>query len=111
MRRLLRRSELIGYLGLAVVLLVVFPLALDSFRLSLVSKYLCFAFVAVGVVLAWGYGGVLSLGQGLFFEANPSDPRLYAATAGTVALAGLVATLVPAARAARVDPARALRGQ
>lgn len=67
MRRLLRRSELIGYLGLAVVLLVVFPLALDSFRLSLVSKYLCFAFVAVGVVLAWGYGGVLSLGQGLFF--------------------------------------------
>jgi len=62
-----RRSELLGYLGLAVVLLLVFPLTLDPFRLNLVSKYLAFAFVAVGVVLAWGYGGVLSLGQGLFF--------------------------------------------
>lgn len=32
-----------------------------------VSKYLAFAFAAVGVVLTWGYGGVLSLGQGMFF--------------------------------------------
>jgi urea transport system permease protein len=26
-----------------------------------------FAFVAIGIVLMWGYGGVLSLGQGIFF--------------------------------------------
>jgi putative ABC transport system permease protein len=71
-----------------------------------------FELVAIGLAL----GGVAAfllarLAHGLFFEANPSDPRLYAATAGTVALAGLVAIGLPAARAARVDPARALREQ
>ena len=52
---------------LALVLLVVFPLWLDAFRLNLIGKYLSYAFVAVGLVMVWGYGGVLSLGQGVFF--------------------------------------------
>ncbi len=52
---------------LAVILLVVFPALLDPFRLNLVGKYLTYAFVAVGLVICWGYGGVLSLGQGVFF--------------------------------------------
>lgn len=57
----------IGLLVLAVLILVVFPLALDAFRLNMVGKYLTYAFVAVGLVLCWGYGGILSLGQGVFF--------------------------------------------
>ncbi|MDY7579191.1 urea ABC transporter permease subunit UrtC [Herbaspirillum sp. RTI4] len=61
------RSGAIGTLILAVLLLVVFPLLFDSFRLNLVGKYLTYAFVAVGLVLCWGYGGILSLGQGVFF--------------------------------------------
>ncbi|WP_034296627.1 urea ABC transporter permease subunit UrtC [Herbaspirillum sp. RV1423] len=61
------RSGLAGLLILAVLLLVVFPLGLDIFRLNLVGKYLSYAFVAVGLVLCWGYGGILSLGQGVFF--------------------------------------------
>jgi urea transport system permease protein len=52
---------------LAVLLLVVFPLAMDLFRLNLVGKYLTYGFVAIGLVMLWGYGGVLSLGQGVFF--------------------------------------------
>lgn len=52
---------------LAVVLLVLFPLTFDIFRLNLVGKYLTYAFVALGLVMLWGYGGVLSLGQGVFF--------------------------------------------
>lgn len=52
---------------LAVLLLVAPPLALDGFRLALFAKYLSFAFAAVGIVLVWGYGGILSLGQGMFF--------------------------------------------
>lgn len=65
--RLFNRSELIGFLTLAVLLVVVFPLTLDIFRLNLVAKYLTYAFVAIGLVLCWGYGGILSLGQGVFF--------------------------------------------
>ena len=38
-----------------------------DFRLDLLAKYLCFAMVAVGIGLAWGRGGMLTLGQGVFF--------------------------------------------
>ncbi|MDI9832782.1 urea ABC transporter permease subunit UrtC [Streptomyces sp. KAU_LT] len=51
----------------AVLLLGVAPLALSDFRLNLLAKYLCYAIVAVGVSLAWGRGGLLVLGQGVFF--------------------------------------------
>jgi len=54
-------------LTLAAVIFVALPLCLDLFRLNLVGKYLTYAFVAVGLVLCWGYGGILSLGQGVFF--------------------------------------------
>lgn len=65
--RFFNRSELIGILVLAVFLVVVLPLTLDVFRLNLVAKYLTYAFVALGLVICWGYGGILSLGQGVFF--------------------------------------------
>ena len=52
---------------LIALLVVVLPFALDAFRLNLIGKYLAFAFVAIGIVLTWGYGGILSLGQGVFF--------------------------------------------
>jgi len=57
----------IGLLVLCVLLFVIFPLVLNGFRLNMVGKYLSYAFVAVGLVLCWGYGGILSLGQGVFF--------------------------------------------
>lgn len=52
---------------LAVLLAIVLPATLDIFRLNLVGKYLTYAFVSLGLVLLWGKGGVLSLGQGIFF--------------------------------------------
>jgi urea transport system permease protein len=63
----MRAPGLGGLLLLALLLLVVFPAVLDVFRLNLVGKYLAYAFVAVGLVILWGWGGVLSLGQGVFF--------------------------------------------
>ena len=61
-----RAGELGGLLLLAALLAAV-PLAFDDFRQQLAAKYLCYAFPAVGLVLLWGYGGILSLGQGLYF--------------------------------------------
>ncbi|SEI60675.1 urea ABC transporter permease subunit UrtC [Achromobacter sp. NFACC18-2] len=61
------REGLAGLAILALLLFVVFPLSLDVFRLNLIGKYLSYAFVALGLVLCWGYGGILSLGQGVFF--------------------------------------------
>ena len=59
--------EWLSLLLLAGVILVVLPLMLDGFRLNLVGKYLTYAFVALGLVICWGYAGILSLGQGVFF--------------------------------------------
>ncbi|WP_194725752.1 urea ABC transporter permease subunit UrtC [Noviherbaspirillum malthae] len=60
-------ARLGSVVALALLLLVVFPLTLDIFRLNLVGKYLTYGFVAIGLVMIWGYGGILSLGQGVFF--------------------------------------------
>ncbi len=57
----------IGLVILAILILFLMPMFLDVFRLNLMGKYLTFAFVAVGLVLCWGHGGILSLGQGIFF--------------------------------------------
>lgn len=56
-----------GFGAAALVLLVVAPAALSVFRLGLLTEYLCFAIVALGIDVAWGYGGMLTLGQGVFF--------------------------------------------
>jgi urea transport system permease protein len=63
----IKRSGFLSVALLAVLLVLVLPMSLDLFRLNLVGKYLTYAFVAVGLVMLWGYGGVLSLGQGVFF--------------------------------------------
>ncbi|WP_424969670.1 urea ABC transporter permease subunit UrtC [Dinoroseobacter sp. S76] len=65
--RIFSRQDLIAFAVLAAVIFILLPLALDSFRLNLFGKYLTYAFVAVGLVLCWGAGGILSLGQGVFF--------------------------------------------
>jgi len=61
------RSGLIGLLVMAVVLFVAIPLTLDVFRVNLVAKYLSYAFVSIALVVCWGHGGILSLGQGVFW--------------------------------------------
>ena len=65
--RLFTKREAIGFVILAAIIFILFPVVLDAFRLNLFGKYLTYAFVAVGLVLCWGAGGILSLGQGVFF--------------------------------------------
>ena len=60
-------GERLAHAAIALLLLVVLPATLEPFWIGAVGKYLSFAFVAVGIVLAWGYCGILSLGQGIFF--------------------------------------------
>jgi predicted permease len=68
--------------------------------------------IAVGT--AAGLGGAL-LGtraiESFLFETTPTDPGTFAALALTLVTAGGLAALVPALRAARVDPVAALRAE
>ena len=68
------------------------------------------AFVAVGVVI----GGAIALFSsrwvsGLLFNVSPRDPLVYGVVGAVLVLVALIASAVPAYRAARVDPITALR--
>ena len=72
--RLVReRLLLIG----ALALLALAPVALSDFRLSLLAKFLAFAIVALSLDLIWGYGGILSLGHGVFFGLGAYAMAMY----------------------------------
>jgi urea transport system permease protein len=43
------------------------PMHVSSFWITLLGKFMCYAVVALAMDLIWGYTGILSLGQGLFF--------------------------------------------
>jgi predicted permease len=65
-------------------------------------------------LLGAGIGLLLSLGAGplvgsLLFEASPRDPLVFAVVLVAIILAALLASIVPATRAMRVDPMTALR--
>ncbi|MYF19098.1 MAG: urea ABC transporter permease subunit UrtC [Synechococcus sp. SB0677_bin_5] len=59
------RQVLLWGMGLALVLAL--PSLVSPFRLNLLGRYLSLAIVALGIDLIWGYTGLLSLGQGIFF--------------------------------------------
>jgi len=62
--------------------------------------------VVVGLLGAFGAARVLSQ---LLFGVAPSDPATYAMVAAALASVALLACLIPARRATRVDPIIALR--
>lgn len=67
-----RRLEFGAVAFFAVLLIVVLPLlnvlgVVSDFHINLWGKYLCYALLAISVDLLWGYTGLLSLGQALFF--------------------------------------------
>ena len=63
----LGKTDLLGVVILSAIILLLFPTVFSIFRLNLIGKYLTYAFVGVSLVLLWGNGGILSLGQGVFF--------------------------------------------
>jgi urea transport system permease protein len=60
-----------------ILLLFVAPAALSEFQLNLLGRFLTYAIVALGLDLIWGYTGMLSLGQGLFFGLGAYCFALY----------------------------------
>ncbi|HZP49311.1 MAG TPA: ABC transporter permease [Vicinamibacterales bacterium] len=87
-------------------------MALGADRASVVGMVLRGASVQVGIGLAVGIPAAMVAGTLLgsrLFGVRPWDPALLALATLLLVAATLVAAVIPAARAARVDPMRALR--
>ena len=66
----------------------------------------------VGIVLGLAAAASLSrLMTTLLHDVQPGDPATYAAVAGALTTVAIVASLIPAWRATRVDPVRALKAE
>jgi ABC-type antimicrobial peptide transport system permease subunit len=63
--------------------------------------------IVVGTLIAWWSGAMMSR---YVYGVAPSDPIVLGGSAALVGIAAAAATLLPALRAARVDPSQALRG-
>ena len=72
----------------ALILFVGFPVAnlvmpessalhLSTYWVTLIAKIMCYAIVALAMDLIWGYTGILSLGQGLFFALGGYAMGMY----------------------------------
>jgi putative ABC transport system permease protein len=88
--------------------------ALGADRTAILSLFARQASIAGLAGIALGLGGSILLTRAfrsIVSATDASDPRLVAGAALVVALALLIATLVPARRAAGIDPAMALRGE
>jgi putative ABC transport system permease protein len=70
------------------------------------SAMLVAAGVAVGAVAAFY---ATRLFGSMLYGLTPTDPVTYGCAAGILAIAAVIASLVPARRASRVDPLTALR--
>jgi ABC-type antimicrobial peptide transport system permease subunit len=62
--------------------------------------------LAIGVPAAWMMGTLVG---GFLFEVRPRDPWIFATVTAVLVATGMIAALLPARRAARVDPLIALR--
>ena len=60
-----------------IALVIAAPTILPVFRLNLLGRYLSLAIVALGVDLIWGFTGLLSLGQGIFFALGGYCAAMY----------------------------------
>jgi ABC-type antimicrobial peptide transport system permease subunit len=66
--------------------------------------------LGVGLALALATAGGAGV-QNILFGVSARDPLTYAVVAGLITAVSLVATLVPARRATKVDPMIALRAE
>jgi urea transport system permease protein len=79
MKGVFQKTEVLWIIAIAFIAIVVLPSLnaftapesiwhVSNFSITVYGKYLCYAVLALSVNLLWGYTGLLSLGQALFFS-------------------------------------------
>ena len=72
-----RRLPWLIFWAVIVAVVIAAPAVLPVFRLNLLGRFLSLAIVALGIDLIWGFTGLLSLGQGIFFALGGYGAAMY----------------------------------
>lgn len=86
-----------------LVLAIAYPAFVDSYDVGSSAYFLCWVFMALGLCLMWGYGGMMSFGQTFFFGVGGYGYGVIEINLGVAnggALASLGAALLVTALAA-----------
>jgi predicted permease len=89
-------------------------MALGADRFSVISLILRYGFIVIAIGMAVGLAVALVAEQWLksfFYGVSPVDALTYGGVILVLVLVGLAAALVPARRAASIEPNQALRGE
>ena len=73
-----------------LVLLIVAPLFLNDFLTVIATRMLILALLAISFDLCWGYSGIMTFGQGLFFGMAGYAVALFANKLGFVQIWGVI---------------------
>ncbi|HYO82902.1 MAG TPA: ABC transporter permease [Bryobacteraceae bacterium] len=87
-------------------------MALGASNGAVLQMFLRHGLVLVGIGLAIGLGAALVASRligSMLFEVKPNDPVVYLTVSVVLAIVTLIASYIPARRAARVDPLTAIR--
>lgn len=74
------KPKISGYNILALLIFIFLftaPLYMSSFRINMFGKYMCFALIALGIDMIWGYAGILSMGHGVYFGIGAYCMAMY----------------------------------
>jgi ABC-type antimicrobial peptide transport system permease subunit len=86
--------------------------ALGAPRATIFREVIASAVALSGIGGSLGIGGAMAAGsllRGFLFDTRTTDPATYAGVSAAILCLTLVASLVPALRAMRVDPVMAMR--
>lgn len=59
------------------IALAIVPMVLPMFRTTLIARFMCYAIVALGLDMIWGYTGIMSLGHGVYFGLGAYCMAMY----------------------------------
>jgi ABC-type branched-subunit amino acid transport system permease subunit len=88
-------STLVG-----VLLLIVLPACAEPYLMMSLTSYLIFAILALSLALVWGFGGVLSFGQSIFFGLGGYAYAIAVLNLGESSVPVLLGVLIPVGFAA-----------
>tara|TARA_B100000767_G_scaffold249328_1_gene250805 strand:+ start:7012 stop:8157 length:1146 start_codon:yes stop_codon:yes gene_type:complete len=75
---------------LLLILLIIIPFFVGDFLTIIITRMLILALLAISFELCWGYSGIMTFGQGLFFGMGGYAVALFANKADFVQLWGVI---------------------